>query len=92
MKHSVESSNNSTAVIGIALTVLFMFLFVWFIRSLPPSSGESSATPQEAAQYEEYKSDQLLNENAEQEACMDQEARDVERYGEGAADTYNCTK
>lgn len=92
MKHSVKSSENSTAVIGITLTVLFIVLFVWFIRSLPQPSENSSATPEEAAQYEDYKSEQQLNANNKQEACMDQMARDVERYGERAADTYDCTK
>lgn len=92
MKHIVESSENYKIVIGIVLTALAIFLFVWFMRSLPLPSGESSATPAEAAQYERYQSEQSLNANNEQEACMDQEARDVERYGEQVAGMYDCTR
>ncbi len=92
MKHSVESPENSTAIIGITLSVLFIVIFVWFIRSLPMSSKNSSATSEEAARYEEYKSEQLIDENDEQEACIGQEERDIERYGEWTAGTYDCTK
>lgn len=92
MKRTAETSENFTAIVGIALTVLFAFLFVWFIQSLPMPTGDNSPTAEEAARYEEYKSEQLLNENAEQEACINQMERDVERYGESAVDTYDCTK
>ncbi len=88
----MKSSENSTAVIGIVLTVLFIFLFVWFIRALPMPSEGNSVTPEEAAQYEEYESEQQLNANSEQEACIDRMERDVERYGEWVIDTYDCTK
>lgn len=87
----MKSSENLTAVIGVVLTVLFIFLLIWGIRSLPMPSEESSMTSEEATQYEEYRSEQLLNENAEQEACIDQMERDVERYGEQVIDTYDCT-
>ena len=90
MKHNAKLSDNLTAVVGIALSVLFIFLFVYFIRSLPAPSQDNKPTAEEAVRYEEYKSEQLLNENAEQEACIDQMARDVERYGEGVIDTYDC--
>lgn len=90
MKNS-ESSYDYTGIVGVTLSALFMFLFVWFIRSLPPSES-SGPTPAESAQYEDYKSDQQLNENAEQEACIDRMDRDVERYGEQVIDTYDCTK
>jgi len=92
MKDSVKSSENLTAVIGITLTVLFIILFVWFMQSLPMPTEDNNPTPEEAAQYEEYKSEQQLNANDEQEACMDRMARDVERYGEQVIDTYDCTK
>lgn len=92
MKNNIKSSENLTAVIGIILTVLFIFLFVWFMQSLPMPTEDNNPTPEEAAQYEEYKSEQMLNENAEQEACIDQMERDVERYGEWVIDTYDCTK
>ncbi len=92
MKHSVESSENHKIIIGMVLTALSIFLFVWFIRSLPPPSTGDSATPQEEAQYQEYKSEQQLNANSEQEACTDRMQRDVERYGEQVIDTYDCTQ
>ena len=92
MKQSTESSENYKIVIGMALAALSIFLFVWFMRSLPQPSQESSPTPAEAAQYERYESDQSLNANSEQEACTDRMQRDVERYGEQVIDTYDCTQ
>mgnify|MGYP001054261898 CR=1 FL=1 len=92
MKNSDKSSENLTAVVGIALTILAIFLFVWFMRSLPTPAQDNKPTAEESAQYEEYKSEQQLNANGEQEACRDQMARDVERYGEQVIDTYDCTK
>lgn len=92
MKHETESSENLTAVVGVVLSALSIFLFVWFIRSLPPSSENSSPTPEEATQYEEYESEQQLYENGAQEACIEQEERDIERYGARVTDTYNCTE
>jgi len=90
MKHNVESSENYKIVVGMVLAGLSIFLFVWFIRSLPQPSNGSSTTPAEAAQYERYKSEQQLNANSEQEACTDRMQRDVERYGEQVIDTYDC--
>lgn len=91
MKDKPEYSENFKGVVGFSLSMLAIFLFVWFMRSLPPAKLDNSLTPDEAAQYERYKTDQQLNANAENEACMDRMARDVERYGERVADSYNCT-
>lgn len=92
MKQSTELSDNLRALIGISLTASFIFLFVWFIRSLPTPVQDNKPTSEEAARYEEYKSEQLLNENAEQEACIDRMERDVERYGKQVIDTYDCSR
>ena len=90
IQHKDKSSENFTAVVGVTLTVLAIFLFVWFIRSLPMPKENNSLTPEESAQYEEYKSEQRLNQNAEQEACIERMERDVERYGQWVIDTYDC--
>lgn len=92
MENSTKSSENLTAVVGIILTILSIFLFVWFIRSLPMPTQDNKPTPEETTRYEEYKSEQQLDASAEQEACIDQMERDVERYGESVIDTYDCTK
>lgn len=99
MKSSDESLKDSVNTIAmVILGILFLLsplIIIWLINTSPPSSTESSVTPAEAAQYEEYesyKSEQLLDENAEQEACIDQMDRDVERYGEWVMDTYDCAK
>ena len=92
MKHNAEQSKNTKAIIGVILTALFIFLLVWFVQSLPISNEDNGPTVEEAARYEEYKSEQLLNENDEQEACMDKMATDVERYGEQIIDTYDCSR
>lgn len=92
MENNVKSSENLTAVIGIILTVLFIFLFVWFMQSLPMPTEDNKSTTEETTRYEEYKSEQQLDANAEQEACIERMERDVERYGERVIDTYDCTK
>lgn len=95
MKNSTESSLDFDAIwtwLGGILLLLSPFIILWLIGTSSPPSEENNMTPQEAAQYEDYKSDQLLNANAEQEACMDQMARDVERYGESVIDTYDCSQ
>lgn len=92
MKHNTKSSGNVNSIAGVALSVLFIFLFVWFVRSLSAPSQDNAPTTEEEAQYEEYESEQRLDENAEQEACIDQMDRDVERYGEQVIDTYDCSQ
>lgn len=92
MKSSDKSSENLTAVVGVVLTILAIFLFVWFMRSLPMPSQDNKPTAEESAQYEEYRSEQQLNANDEQEACTDRMQRDVERYGEQVIDTYDCSQ
>lgn len=92
MKQNVKSTENTTAVVGVALTILAIFLMIWFIRSLPTPTQDNKPTSEESARYEEYKSEQQLNANAEQEACRDQMERDVARYGKQVIDTYDCTR
>lgn len=92
MNQNNKSSENFTAVIGIAFTILFIFLLVWFMRSLPMPAQDNKPTAEEAARYEDYKSEQQLNSNGKQEACRDQMDRDVERYGEQVIDTYDCSQ
>ena len=88
---SLEDFANTIGMIIVGvLFLLSPFIIIWLINTSSPSSDESSMTPQEAAQYEDYESEQMLNENGEQEACIDQMDRDVERYGEWVIDTYDC--
>jgi hypothetical protein len=67
-------------IIFIGIPIL---MYIWFV---PSNASESD----EASRYENYKSEQVLNENGAQEACIDDMDRDVERYGEWVVDTYDC--
>ena len=87
-----DFANTIAMIIAGVLFLLSPLIIIWLSDMSSSSSEESGMTSQEAAQYEDYKSDQMLNENRAQEACMDQEARDVERYGEWVTETYNCSQ
>lgn len=94
MKNNSESSLDLETIwawVGGILLLLSPFIFIWLIGT-SSSSQESEMTPQESAQYEDYKSDQILNENGAQEACIDRMDRDVKRYGEGVIGTYDCSQ
>ena len=85
-KQSTFDYDTLGAWIGIIIFIgIPILMYIWYTASNTPQSDEAS-------RYQEYKSEQMLNENAEQEACIERMERDVERYGERAANTYDCTK
>lgn len=93
MKDNAESSIDLDMLwtwVGGILLLLSPFIVMWLIGTTSSSGDSESMTQQEAAQYEEYRSEQLQNEHGAHEACIDQMTQDVERYGEWVIDTYDC--
>lgn len=97
MKDSGKTSENIRAAIAIVLGILFYVVvigaIIWCIFSPSKNSQNNEPlTPEEQSEYDDYKDTQDDSSDGAEEACMDQMDRDVERYGEWVANTYDCTK